>query len=568
MKKVVMKTLILAGVIAAAVTGQKATAQASSLYNTLQELYNGMSAGSQGTGTGTTSGTTTTTGSYGTTGNSGFGSTASSRGYIYYAINPQTTQKITAKDVSGNDISGNSTTIEPQNVLMDTYPIGPTVADVSMSELFHENYGVYEERISDGYSVYTNVSNGSITDRPVIFDVPAGVIVSMTRDGNRADFNNRVAIDREGYYVLMMYIVKDEEREEAFARQTVSRAKFRFRIQYDEGIGGFSANETESAQQEAPAEDFSSIIDQELRGSEEVPPEDEKPAEEQILEPQTQEELKPVGYSNGLTTEYDAASGYYRHTLKTGSSFYSNAVNGEVTNDPIMVQVSDTVSYELYRNGDSVEEFTPGEYITEAGSYELIPYEETDAFTKEYGSNRPLMRFRIIDPSTPVHDLGILNAPEGTVYTQVEKDGLPADAEIFLNEQTLDLEQDGEYRIGMTSEPGESELTVLVDKTAPRFVVTTRPNLATVAYQTGDVDRVMVWRGSDLVDDGNVISSITSPGRYTMTVYDKAGNSSTQSFVVSYRINAAAVIAILIVIALMAGLGFFVYKVRSSVTVR
>ncbi|MBR5116970.1 MAG: hypothetical protein IK096_07875, partial [Lachnospiraceae bacterium] len=177
------------------------------------------------------------------------------------------------------------------------------------------------------------------------------------------------------------------------------------------------------------------------------------------------------------------------------------------------------------------------------------------------------LRFRIIDSASPVSDLGMLNAPEGTTYTSVKLDGEEADPSIFRSEKTLNLEKDGVYQIGMTSEAGTSELTLTVDKTAPRFSVATRPNLATISYESNDVSRVMVWRGNDLVNNGNVVSSITAPGRYNMTVYDTAGNASSQSFVVAYRINAAAVIAILIVIGLMVALGIFIYKVRSSVKV-
>lgn len=576
MKKVMWKTILSGGVLAAALMLSTTQAHASSLYNTLQELYNGTSS--------TTTSLTGGSGSSGSSSNSGFGSTASSGyGNISYAINQPTIQQQQQqqkKDVSGNDVSGNSTTAATvQNLLMDTAPIGPTVADAAMSELYHENYGVYEERLTEGYSIYTNVSNGSITDRPVIFDVPSGVTVSMTRDGNRADFNNRSAMEREGYYVLLFYIVDDETRDEPFSKQNISRGKFRFRIQYDEGINGYAAAELTDRQQEATPEDFSSFIEGELEeseGQEQSEPEapalempEVTPAEEQVME-QTEEAkplLTPVAYSNGIETTYDAASGYYNNTLRTGSGFLTNFKNGTVTNDPVIVKASDTITYEVYRGGQPMEEFIPDEYLTEAGSYEIYPVEDSSAYAQAYPSEKPVLRFRIVDTAAPVSDLGVLNAPEGTVYTDVRLDGETADASIFRNEKTLNLEKDGTYLVSMTSEAGESDLVVMVDKTAPRFSVATKPNLASIAYQSSDVSRVMVYRGNDLVNNGNVVSTITEPGRYSMTVFDRAGNSTTQSFVINYRINAGAVIAILIVIGLMVALGVFIYKVRSSVKV-
>ena len=41
---------------------------------------------------------------------------------------------------------------------------GPVVQTVSMRESYHEEYGIYEESINDLYFLYSNVSNGGITD--------------------------------------------------------------------------------------------------------------------------------------------------------------------------------------------------------------------------------------------------------------------------------------------------------------------------------------------------------------------------------------------------------------------
>ena len=577
MKKAVLKMLLSGGVLAVTFMLNSAPSHASSLYDTLQELYNGGSSSSGSlTGGGSSSGGYSSGSS--SSGGSSFGSTATSRGNISYAINQPTNKKKT--DVSGNDVSGNST--EPdQPVIMDTTPIGPTVNDAGMTELYHETYGVYEERLTEGYSIYTNVSNGSITDRPVIFDVPSGVSVSMTRDGSRANFSNRAAMDQAGYYVLRFYIVDDETRDLPFSKQTVSRAMFRFRIQYDEGIGGFAAEELlkNQQQQEAVPEEFYTSIQDELSGSEgqevqeqpQVSPDvtPEAPAEEQTEEQNAEPvpEVTAIAYSNGIDTSYDASSGFYINTLRTGSSFNTNFKNGTVTNAPMMVQTSDQIHYEVYRNGEIMEDFTPGEYLAEAGSYEVYPIEDSSSYAQAYGSERPVLKFRIIDSASPVSDLGVLNAPEGTTFSEVTLDGESVDASVLRDGKTVSLEKDGTYRVVMSSEAGMSDLSVTVDRTAPRFSVTTRPNLASISYQTADVSRVMVWRGNELVNNGNVISSVTKPGRYRMTVYDVAGNSMTRDFVVTYRINAAAVIAILILIGLLAALGIFIYKVRSGVKV-
>ena len=559
-------------VMAAATALNASSARASSgssLYDALQSLYGG---NSQGTSSGGSSYSSGYSSGYGTQNQQ---SSSDGRGQSFYAINQQSVDAQYQRDISANDVSGNNV-VQKRNYVLDSSPIGPTVADISLSELFHENYGVYEERISDAYSVYTNVSNGSITDRPVIFDVPSGVTVSMTRDGKRAEFANRTAIQSEGYYVLMMYIVNDEGLDDVFSKQTVSRAKFRFRIQYDSGIAGYAAKGTaESAAQ--TEQDFASLLENELAGENEGSDDTdtEMSAEEQIIsqsepaeEEQTQEEpaVVPKRSSSRLDTEYDAESGYYRNILKTGSSFLTNVVNGTVTNGPVMIQSSDTVKYELYKDNEPAEDFTPGEYLTETGSYALYPYEETQDYTVSYGSDRPVLRFRILGGT--VNDMGVLTAPENASFTGVLYNGEPADERVFISPTVLRLEQDGTYVVTMNSEAGESDITVNVDNTPPKFDVATEPNRASIRWISDDVENTVLYRGSDLVSDQGIVSVVTDPGRYTITAYDRAGNQSTQSFNVTYRINVAAVIAIIIVIGLAVALIIFLRKIRTDVTVR
>ena len=40
-----------------------------------------------------------------------------------------------------------------------------------MSERFHADCGLYELSIRDKYFLYSNVSNGGVTDQPVYLDV-------------------------------------------------------------------------------------------------------------------------------------------------------------------------------------------------------------------------------------------------------------------------------------------------------------------------------------------------------------------------------------------------------------
>lgn len=45
-------------------------------------------------------------------------------------------------------------------IIDDSGSAGPSVEDVSLSEEYHEDFGVYEEALGDRYFLYSNVENG------------------------------------------------------------------------------------------------------------------------------------------------------------------------------------------------------------------------------------------------------------------------------------------------------------------------------------------------------------------------------------------------------------------------
>ena len=67
----------------------------------------------------------------------------------------------TSGSSSTNSSTSSSSSLTTDQLMkrMETEVIGPTVQDASLSELYHEDYKVYEERLGDDYTIYANVKN-------------------------------------------------------------------------------------------------------------------------------------------------------------------------------------------------------------------------------------------------------------------------------------------------------------------------------------------------------------------------------------------------------------------------
>ena len=119
----------------------------------------------------------------------------------------------------------------------------------------------------------------------------------------------------------------------------------------------------------------------------------------------------------------------------------------------------------------------------------------------------------------------------------------------------------------MDDEAGSREFTLIYDGTQPFFTVSTEPNKATITYLSSDISRCVLYRNNEVVEDTGVIKEVTQPGKYTIYVYDTAGNRTQSQFMVHYRINAAAVIAIFGILALIAGVAVYIIRIRKNVKV-
>ena len=495
-------------------------------------------------------------------------SSSSSTGRSLYdalkAIYGDSSSSSSSSGSSSTTSSSSTVTLEQLMQKMETQPIGPTVEEASLDELYHEDYKVYEEKLGDTYTIYTNVKNGGVTNRPVVIDVPKGVGVSMKKDGSDMAFASKQVLESEGSYVMNLFIAANEDDARDFASRNYLRAKFRFRIQYSPGVAGIVGEGAEEEVSDNSLEEVPEYLPEDM-----IPDDFEYDESEFEALTETQEEPKvstPPAEAE-LKSEYDNDTGYYRNVLRTGDYFYSNVPNGSITNDGVLIQEAEGLTYTAYMNGEPFEGFTPGEYIQSTGNFEIFVSKENDgAFSQMYSKGRPAIRFRIVNG--PASDLRIITAPDGVTIRNVRRNGLDLSyEEAFIRKDTAYLSEDGEYELTFEDEAGSREVYFTLDTVQPIVSVGVRPNEATINYMSSDVTRAVLYKGNELISDPQLVRTVTKPGKYTLYAYDDAGNYSKSEFTVNYRINAAAVIAIIAVLALIAGVVIYLVRMKKKVKV-
>ena len=643
------KVLAAAACLAVLVAGQPFRVSATvggGLYETLSGIY-GTSQTGQNTASGTYTGTSTGT-SAGTVqggqqypaSTSGYQASSagttleSTQGINYHPVysaeqqqqqqanqQAQPTQVQQYMDVSGNtyyryvnaagQVIQSTTlpeqiTVSPDIAALDSDPVGPTIKTVALSEYYHENYKLYEERFGDFYAIYTNVANGSITNVPAMFDVPSGVSVRMTRDGKEVTFVNKQQFTQEGTYVLQFYIPETGYEYMPAWQQTIDWARFSFRIQYTAGLDGQPlVSQQAQVQQQVPVTDnlaeleaFAELVpDQsepasvtpaipeglteeelaallgELEGQEQTAEETpgETPEEQELLAPVIPGEEEsgvqaPSAGAGALKTEYDTNAGYYRMSLLTGDSFYSNVPDGMTTNRSVIIRSSDErIRYEVYRNGELID-YTPGEYIQENGDYTLIPVMDNLEYEGYYRMGRPMMKFRIINGS--VSDAGAFSAPQEMTIAAVRHNSEDVTDKAMISDHVASLGEDGSWEIDLQGLDGVTTVRINRDTVPPAVNVKTEPNLATITYLSEDVAGATLRRGDEVISENTLITQVTDAGRYRLTVWDAAGNETAAEFAVQYRINTFAIVAILMVIGLVVGIFFLLKFAGTKVRVR
>lgn len=477
----------------------------------------------------------------------------------------------------------------------DSALAGPRIHEVSMGEKYHSDYDLYEHSIDGKYFIYSNVSNGGITDRPVYVEIPVDVFCTAEKDGVPMDYVSGQMLSARGTYVMRLTAVYD--KNVPLSQQEEYRTVFRFRIdekrQDASGavsgaagalarqIDGFTGSDTAGLLNQITSE--SGIADDDIaaalagqlfsetgeegetgEGSKdgmeaEVGNTDETPDASQESAPDQGEDTDQgvLGQGKGSGQEDREASGrsqvyledekMYLVTLENGFAFRSSVPEGMLINQSVAIYPGEG-QYTLYR-GDEEVSLNERQEVAEYGRYRLASgeYEFTFEINNTY-VNRDTF-----------------TAPKGTRILKTSFNGEPLDT----GEGTLlTMESDGSYIVTLEGDYGETlEVELNRDTEPPAVEVRIEGQTAQLTYVSKDLASVTLSKNGGEPREFNGFT-VSETGNYILTVTDRAGNQTLKEFSLRYKINMYGVVAIAAVVTAIAAGTVILVRKKRNLTVR
>ena len=447
---------------------------------------------------------------------------------------------------------------------------GPKVEVISLSEKYYEEYECYSEGFSGAAFIYSNVSNDGMTDKSVYVDIPANVSYKLEKDGVEIPYESKTYLSEHGSYRFQMEVVKNPD--DPVSEQTIYRGVFNFRIATKTnpkttgtGTSGswlsptniitppVTVPETEPVPAETTAE--AKIVFEEDEEDEETELKIEEETENAPEEPDVPEE-----HSHELS--YDTAGGFYTKTFEDGTFFSANVASGVPVNYAVEIDASGlpggAESIRVLKDDEETE--MPEDLIfREAGDYELqIPVESGSYYYS----------FMIFDH--PVKGPLSIKFPEWTEMNSVTVDGEESGYLTDGNDRVyVDLTREGTYVLKFTDDNLQNyETEITVDLTAPVVKAQKSGKQIVFSYDSEDeIDHVVIRDGNSEYEQ-TIIREIREPGSYSIDFYDEAGNCSNLEVTLKKSVNAASVIAILILIGIIAGGVVFFWRVRNKAVIK
>ena len=455
---------------------------------------------------------------------------------------------------------------------------GPSVTEVALSQVYHDVYKTYELSMGNQFFLYSNVGNGAMTHEPVVIDIPANVAYTVEKDGIPYTYVSQQYISEKGTYVIkLMGIVN---KNAPLSEQQEYQATFRFRIQdpppveETEAAAGNAAGSLSGTTGIGSISSGTSAMWSDMSTTVQIPnltqPEikvETETAAAAVEETKAPEVIETVPETEASASETEAsapvisqisereqnmklATGDYVITLENGKQLTSSVPEGYVGSGSVVVSVSedDADTTKLFKNDVQVD-FVNDNAITEYGRYRVEMDGYSYFFTLAY----------------EVSDMSIYPAPAEMKFTEARLDD---ELLTLVSDQYVEMPEDGTYSFVMKGKDGERiEVSLVKDNVAPEVNVTVNKSSAAIQYVSGDIKTI------ELVKDGKKVegfrgTSIAEPGKYVLTVYDGAGNSTSTSFSLKYQINLYGILAVVLVILTIAGVAAFAVHIKKNTKVR
>lgn len=445
--------------------------------------------------------------------------------------------------------------------------------EAEIVETYNSEYGLYEQLLDGQIAFYTNVSNGAITSDAVTIELPESFMTQFTKDGTELEFRNSRPITEPGIYSLTviargsdMFIGSEDELFYGF---------FRFRIMDESPAGeGFDqiGGETAEPTEEAPA--ATSTPESTEPPAQSGAPQESGSAPEQTTasagtggtdtsggeNAPVEAEPMPEGDITLISQKPDG--GRVALVTKAGTLFYSNIPFGAVTSKDVRFIFSaaedEELRCELYRDGVRLD-YNPAADITRKGKYRLFIYDGSGTKPAEFD-------FEIM--GRYVREMTRYSVPQGCEITEATFDGTALRA----NGSSVDLGGEGSYSVTVNYDGYVYTESFVLDNTKPQFSLDRVTDgkayggTVTVTLLSEDTDYYEIIKDGAPAERQSL--EISDPGVYTINVHDKAGNVTTYTFELEYRMNEMAIVVIIVLIAVVVAAVVFFVRSRKKFFVR
>ena len=240
---------------------------------------------------------------------------------------------------------------------------------------------------------------------------------------------------------------------------------------------------------------------------------------------------------------------YQIGTAEVGMSVPS----GAVTMGEVKLTVPTGMTPRVYNNGKEV------------GDVDLTSIKDIGSYVIDFGEDiRTTLSFTIVGPETTLTEYRL---PSGFVLDTVTINAQKVDVRTNL----VDMSKEGNYSVQYHCDRTDVAyaLNVKIDHTAP----TLKLEAVKDGYADGPVDisdvekgaRISVYHNGDLID---YEEELTKSGNYRIVLQDKAGNRNEYKFRINVYFNGSSVMFIVLVAAVLIGVGVYIFLSRKKLRVR
>lgn len=426
------------------------------------------------------------------------------------------------------------------------------------------SFDLYEEILANQIIFYSNVSNGNIIDAPVELDLPDTVDVSVEKDGKAIEYKTGENFSKPGKYTLKL-MVKGSDLLGGNENEVYYGVFSFWIVEQTESESNDDYYDSETPDQyyesgEADTSNESTAESEDIGSSEST--------ESGEADTSTTEESEPDGEDQGTplpATDMGRALTQYvmsdkiRVVTDNGTEFFCNIPAGMTTTNSVQLELPENTMYKIMKDGAEKADINIGKPISSRGKYTLVITDGDSANPSEFS-------FTIIGKYT--NSITKYTVPDGCIINKA----LYNDSEIRANGTFADLGEDGVYNFDVFCGDYYLVESFTLDRIPPEFAVN---GIDDEGKANGGT--VFIEILSDDYDDYSVTLDgkpykktleLTEPGKYTVTFYDKAGNTTTQSFEIIYRMDGMAILAVTLGGALIvAGIVFFIIT-RRKFTIR